>query len=129
MAILALRSRRDKGGAEKYLAKLMVVATEKSQLFDKYGKLGVQRLAAATPIDTGLTAASWSYKVVVTNEGYDLEFHNDNMGGDRPVVILLRFGHGLASGGYVKGNDFVKPVIQELMEELTNELEKEVKNA
>lgn len=129
MAILALRSRRDKSGAEKYLAKLMDVADGEYQLLDKYGRIGVERLAAATPVRTGLTAASWSYKVVRVSQGYELEFHNDNMAGDRPLVILIRFGHGLASGGYVPANDFVKPVINQLMSELSEEITKEVKKA
>lgn len=34
---------------------------------DKYGQAGVAALAAATPVDSGLTAKSWSYKV--TNRG------------------------------------------------------------
>ena len=32
-------------------------------LLDKYGKRGVEALAAATPKDTGLTAASWYYTI------------------------------------------------------------------
>lgn len=31
---------------------------------DKYGRAGVAALAAATPVDTGKTAASWRYEIV-----------------------------------------------------------------
>lgn len=34
--------------------------------FDYYGQRGVDALAAATPVDTGLTANSWYYEVEKT---------------------------------------------------------------
>ena len=35
---------------------------------DRYGREGVSALSAATPVDTGLTAKSWSYKIENKNE-------------------------------------------------------------
>ena len=33
---------------------------------DKYGQEGVNALAAATPVDSGKTASSWTYEIVKT---------------------------------------------------------------
>ena len=30
---------------------------------DHYGKMGVDALASSTPVESGLTAASWKYKI------------------------------------------------------------------
>ena len=35
-----------------------------TNLLNKYGRMGVNALKSATPVDTGLTASSWYYKIV-----------------------------------------------------------------
>lgn len=41
-------------------------------ILEKYGALGVQRLADATPKATGKTAASWSYEIKMDKSGATL---------------------------------------------------------
>ena len=72
---------------------------------DKYGQAGVAALAAATPVDSGLTAKSWSYKV--TNRGgvATITFNNSNIQNGVPIAIILQYGHGTGTGGWVQGRD------------------------
>ena len=43
---------------------------------DKYGREGVAALSSATPVDSGLTASSWYYKVEHTNGSAKINFYN-----------------------------------------------------
>ena len=97
-------------------------------ILDKYGKQGVEILSANTPVDTGRTASSWSYKTEVTQESVSIEWHNDSLANDgkTPVVILLIKGHGTRTGGYVPPNDFVTPLMDALFEEAAEDVWKVV---
>ena len=48
-------------------------------IFDKYGRMGVEALRNATPVDTGLTASSWSYQVNYSSNSVTIEFHNSHI--------------------------------------------------
>lgn len=58
---------------------------------DKYGKEGVDALAAATPVDTGLTAKSWSYEITNKNGVVKITFKNSNIQNGVPIAIILQF--------------------------------------
>ena len=49
------------------------------KVLDRYGKAGVAALSAATPTDTGLTAASWFYEITVSKGSYEIIFNNSNI--------------------------------------------------
>lgn len=91
-----------------------------------YGAKGVDLLAAATPKDTGETAASWSYEIVEKKSDYSIYFKNSNMIGNTPIVILIRYGHATRNGGYVVGNDFITPVLERVFKEMADTIWKEV---
>ena len=44
----------------------------KKGIFDKYGKMGVEALKEATPVETGKTANSWYYKISNTSTGVSI---------------------------------------------------------
>ena len=91
-----------------------------------YGEKGVELLAAATPKDTGNTAAAWSYEIEENNGDYSIYFKNSNMIGNTPIVILIRYGHATRNGGYVTGNDFMTPVLEGLFKEMADTIWREV---
>lgn len=93
-----------------------------SPVLDKYGRIGVERLSKATPVNTGETADSWEYDVVKTNKGYKLIFSNTHRSGEYKVVILIIHGHITTRGTWIEGNDFVTPIANELCEEIKSEL-------
>lgn len=122
--IMDVRKKGDFANAKKHLIRLLNVSDEK--ILDKYGAIGVARLSAATPVDTGVTAASWRYAVVSTPNGKALQFHNDNVNKGVPIVVYIRYGHGTSNGMYVPGNDFITPVMKEIIADIQNEIRKEV---
>lgn len=93
---------------------------------DKYGAEGVAALASATPIDTGLTAASWSY-TIERGPGYaSVVFSNSNTQKGQNIALLLQYGHGTRNGGYVVGRDYINPAIQPIFDRIAEEAWKEV---
>ncbi len=93
---------------------------------DAVAKKGVDALAAATPVDTGKTAASWGYEVTIAPGSATLTWTNSNTNQGVPIALLIQYGHGTPTGGYVPGKDYIKPAIRPIMDELTNALWKEV---
>ena len=90
---------------------------------------GVDALRSATPIESGLSAESWSYEIEVKGGHVFISWINTNVVDGTPVVILLQYGHGTGTGGYVMGRDFINPAIQPVMEQIANELWKKVTSA
>ena len=87
-------------------------------ILDKYGKKGVAALSSATPIDTGLTASSWFYKIENKNGVAKIEFHNSNVQRGISIALILQYGHGTKNGGYVVGRDYINPPIQPVFHQL-----------
>lgn len=98
-------------------------------MLDKYGRMGVEALEAATPVDTGRTAASWYYKIEREPGSKDvsLSFFNSNIQNGIPIAIILQYGHGTANGGYVKGIDYINPALGPVFEKLADEAWKGLK--
>jgi len=94
---------------------------------EKYGPKGAAMLAAATPVDSGLTANSWTYEVKRGSNHFSIAWMNTNMVSGIPVAILIQYGHGTGTGGYVAGRDYINPVIKPMFDQMLAELEREVK--
>ena len=95
-------------------------------VLDKYGRKGVAALSSATPVDTGLTASSWFYKIENKNGVAKIEFHNRNIQNGVQIAVILQYGHGTRNGGYVVGRDYINPAIQPVFDELAENAWKEV---
>ena len=93
---------------------------------DKYGRAGVDALAAATPIESGLTANSWSYNIEHKNGTASIIFTNSNIQNGVPIAIILQYGHGTGTGGWVQGRDYINPAIQPIFDKIANDAWKEV---
>lgn len=97
---------------------------------DAYGRAGVQALASATPVDSGVTAESWNYEVKQVGKSYQVTWFNDHLTEDgTPVAILLQYGHGTGTGGYVQGEDFINPAIKPIFDDIANNIWKAVTSA
>lgn len=88
---------------------------------ERFGAQGVAALAAATPVDSGETASSWTYEIVRRTGYYSIRWHNTNVQGGKPIAILLQYGHGTKNGGYVQGRDYMNPVILPIFDEIAAE--------
>lgn len=95
-------------------------------MLDKYGREGVAALSAATPVDSGNTASSWTYEIKDIKDGVALTFNNTNIQNGVSIAIILQYGHGTRNGGWVEGRDYINPAIQPVFDELANEAWKEV---
>ena len=95
-------------------------------ILDKYGREGVAALASATPVETGLTASSWYYEIKHSNGSATITFNNSNVQNGVPIAIILQYGHGTGTGGYVEGRDYINPAIQPIFEKIANEAWREV---
>ena len=95
-------------------------------LLDKYGREGVAALASATPVDSGETANSWYYEIERNNGSASITFYNSNIQNGVPIAIILQYGHGTGTGGWVQGRDYINPAIQPIFDKIANEAWKEV---
>ena len=93
---------------------------------DKYGREGVAALASATPVDSGLTANSWYYEITNNDGVIKLSFHNSNIQNGVPIAIILQYGHGTGTGGWVQGRDYINPAIQPVFDRIANDAWREV---
>ena len=93
---------------------------------DKYGREGVAALASATPVDTGETANSWYYEIVHENETIAITFNNSHIQNGVPIAVILQYGHGTGTGGWVEGRDYINPAIQPLFDKIAENAWREV---
>ena len=96
---------------------------------DKYGREGVAALSSATPVDTGLTANSWHYKIEQRSGSVSIVFYNSNIQNGVPIAIILQYGHGTRNGGWVQGRDYINPAIQPVFDKITEDAWREVTKA
>lgn len=99
------------------------------KVLDKYGKLGVDALSDATPIRSGLTSSSWNYKVEKSGGYYRIIWSNSNVQNGANIAILLQYGHGTGTGGYVHGEDYINPAIRPIFDKISFEVWKVVTSA
>jgi hypothetical protein len=91
-----------------------------------YGSLGVAALSNATPRRSGLTANSWYYEIVSRKGYYSIRWHNGNVHEGKPIAILIQYGHGTGTGGYVVGRDYIMPAIRPIFDKMAADAWKEV---
>lgn len=118
---------RQKGDFSK-LTKFLERAKEVVHLgdLDQYGRAGVAALASATPVDTCLTARSWRYEIVQEKGVARILFCNSNIQNGVPIAIILQYGHGTGTGGWVQGRDYINPAIQPIFDQIAKEAWREV---
>ena len=95
-------------------------------ILDSYGREGVIALASATPVDSGVTAASWYYEVETTATGYSIRWLNSHVENGVPIAIILQLGHGTGTGGYVQGRDYINPALRPIFDRIEENVWKAV---
>ena len=93
---------------------------------DRYGREGVAALASATPVDSGQTADSWYYEIKRIPGSVTITFNNSHFNAGVPIAIILQYGHGTGTGGWVEGRDYINPAIQPIFDKLANDAWREV---
>jgi len=95
-------------------------------MLEDCGREGVAALQEATPKDTGLTAASWSYEIEETRDGYTLRWNNSNVNNGVNIALILQRGHGKRNGGYVAGINYINPALAPIFEKIKQKALEEV---
>jgi hypothetical protein len=56
-----------------------------------------------------------------------LSFNNDAQNDGVPIAILIQYGHGTGTGGYVAPNDYINPAMKPIFQKIANDAWKEVR--
>ena len=122
--MISFRQKGDFSKLTKYFERVKEAA--KIGVLDKYGREGVAALASATPVESGKTANSWYYEIKRQNGSVSLEFNNSNINQGVPIAVILQYGHGTGTGGWVQGRDYINPVIRPIFDKIAEDAWKEV---
>lgn len=95
-------------------------------VLEKYARQGVSALSASTPLDSGLTAVSWSYEIIQEDEKISIIWKNSNINKGVNIAIILQYGHATRNGGYVSGRDYINPALQPIFDKMADAAWKEV---
>ena len=121
---ISFTTKGDWGKTYSYLKRLQ--SNQAFAIMEKYGQQGVTALSAATPVDSSETANSWTYEVVRRKGYFAIHWHNTHMEDGIPIAVILQYGHGTGTGGYVQGRDYIMPAIQPIFDAMVNEIWREV---
>lgn len=95
-------------------------------VLEKYAQQGVRALSAATPVDTGVTAASWGYDIIQNESSLSVVWKNSNIQKGINIALILQYGHGTRNGGYVVGRDYINPALKPIFDSMADAAWKEV---
>ena len=98
------------------------------KVLDRIGRRGVDALSNATPVDSGATAAAWGYEVQRSKHRSEIIFTNSNVNNGVNIAIILQYGHGTGTGGYVAGRDYINPALAKTFDQLADEAWRAVTN-
>lgn len=121
---ITVSSKGDFSKLNRYFERVKEAA--KVGILDKYGREGVAALSSATPLDSGVTASSWNYKIERGNGVASIIFTNSNIENGFPVAIMLQYGHGTGTGGWVEGRDYINPAIRPVFDKIAEDAWREV---
>jgi len=125
--MITISSSGDFNNTDKFLKR--ITEGKNFQVLSRYAAEGVSALMAATPQDTSRTAASWYYEILEGAGEHAIIWGNSNVVDGRPIAILIQYGHGTRTGGYVVGRDYINPALRGIFDRLANDVWKEVTSA
>lgn len=91
---------------DSYLKRVIKKSSDKQQAVELATSI-VDRLRQDTPKRSGLTAASWDFKISSSSKGTVIEILNNNNNGPVNIAKIIHFGHGTGTGGYVPPQPYI----------------------
>ena len=122
--MIRIRQKGDFKNVEAFFKK-----AEKLNLSDRlkaYAEIGVAALSIATPKRSGKTAGSWGYEIQRGSEGINIYWTNSNFNKDVNIAVIIQYGHGTGTGGYVVGRDYINPAMGPVFDTIANAIWEEV---
>lgn len=92
-------------------------------------QMGVSALIQGTPTDSGLAADSWGFEVSSSRGLHTITWTNKDIENGFPVAIMLQYGHGTGTGGYVQGRDYINPAMKPVFDKIADQVWKAVTSA
>jgi hypothetical protein len=112
---------------KKYLQKLRRGDFYKG--LDRYARAGADALAAASPVDTGLSAGSWDYTIEINGPSCTISWFNTDVENGFPVAVMLQYGYATGTGGYVQGRDYINPAMKPVFDQIEDAVRRAVTSA
>lgn len=112
-----------------FLTRMQNLNSDIRNALEAAGQKGVDALSSATPVDSGLTAMSWGYEIETSGDTTTIWWTNTNTISGVNVAIILQYGHGTGTGGWVSGRDYINPAIKSIFDEIANDVWKKVTSA
>lgn len=88
---------------------------------EHFGKAGVSALSSATPKESGDTASAWFYEIIQTRDSWSIVWGNNHVEDGRQIAVLLQYGHGTRTGGYVQGKDYMNDALRPIFDQAVAE--------
>ena len=126
-SLIRITTKGDFNNTFRFLNKMSKFQINK--ILEKYGQMGVEALRSATPVDSGKTAESWGYEISIGKEGATIYWTNTNQNKGVYIAVILQYGHGTGTGGYVQGIDYINPAIRPVFDKIAEEAWMEVVNS
>lgn len=83
---------------------------------ERFGAAGVAALSATTPKESGETAGAWFYEIIQDKGSWSIVWGNNHVEDGRQIAVLLQYGHGTRTGGYVEGRDYINPALRPIFD-------------
>lgn len=118
-------------GDFKNLSRFLKI-TSQQKIYDPVERLartGQEALARYTPKDSGITSDSWGYEIERDGKKVSIQWFNRNVNQGHNIAILLQYGHGTGTGGYVQGRDYINPTMKPIFDYIADAVWKEVTSA
>lgn len=98
-------------------------------VLDRYGQMGVIALQQSTPKDSGKTAQCWTYEIEKTEDRTTIYWLNTNENKGVNIAVILQYGHGTGTGGYVEGRDYINPAMRPIFDQIAEQAWEEVRSS
>lgn len=121
---ISFSSKGDFKSTEAYLRRVQKFDVRK--VLEAGGAKGVKALASATPVESGIAANSWTYRVSGGRGQARITWLNTDVENGFPVAIMLQYGYGTGTGGYVQGRDYINPAMAPIFDQIAQDVLKAV---
>lgn len=93
------------------------------------GQTGVKALSAATPKDSGRASTSWTFDIKKSSSSIEINWKNTDVEGGFQVALMIQYGHGTGTGGYISGRDYINPAMRPVFDQIAETVWKAVTSA
>lgn len=125
--MFSFSSTGDWSKTEQFLRKMQKLNVD--AVLQSAGAKGAAALGKATPRDSGLAANSWTYTIKKSSGGIEIDWTNTDVESGFKVALMIQYGHGTGTGGYIQGRDYINPAMRPIFDEIAETVWKAVTSA